>query len=664
MRTISLKRINAFKESLIAEEKAQATINKYTKDVMYFNKWLLDKKLDKNNVLKYKDYLIKKYSVSSVNVILSSLNNFFDYMEWYDLKVKNIKIQKRIFSLKENELTKSEYERLLIEANKKKNKQLYLLIQTICSTGIRVSEISYITIDVVNTGIAYIDCKGKKRQVFLPQRLCQMLKEYVEIKKIKSGHIFITKNGKPLDRSNIWSSMKRLCKNAKVLENKVYPHNLRHLFARTYYSFQKDIVSLAAPILGRPILSTNKNSITWQKVVGASYYKIFNSVNDELIGETSDLSYKFENSDNQNLRVYIIAYYKNNELMDKKSSKSNVAKVNPDILIVDVKEIDSSVSEYVLEEYVKKVTFIGSSSCSFGINITDRNTKLDITFDNLQMQTNDGSCLLAKNNNSEINLTIIGSCKLRSMNSNAIKVPKLNLLGNSDSSLHVVGGNGANGTNGLNGNAGSEDGYSGTNGTNGKNGNDGYSAILASQLTVSNIKLTAIGGNGGKGGDGGNGGNGGVGKTKVNIFTGGKDGDKNYGGKGGSGGNGGNGGKGAYGINTSCNIKEIGSASVNIFSANYGAGGNGGNGGNGGKGGNYYNSLGSVWRCSGGNGGNGGNGGDGIIGGNAGTGGKYGNPGDGEPVNGIGVGINYGAVFSDNIQPSRSSNGTKGKSLK
>ena len=429
-------------------------------------------------------------------------------------------------------------------------------------------------------------------------------------------------------------------------------------------SDKSNVVSLAVPILNRPFLISNKNYINWPKVVGASYYKIFNSENDELIGKTSDLSYKFENNDNQNLRVYIIAYYKNAELLDKKSSKSNVVKVNPDILIVDVKEIDSSVSEYVLEDYVKKVTFIGSSSCSFGINITDRNTKLDITFDNLQMQTNDCSCLLAKNNNSEINLTIIGSCKLRSMNSNAIKVPKLNLLGNSDSSLHVVGGNGANGTNGLNGNAGSEDGYSGTNGTNGKNGNDGYSAILASQLTVSNIKLTAIGGNGGKGGDGGNGGNGGVGKTKVNIFTGGKDGDKNYGGKGGNGGHGGNGGKGAYGINTSCNIKEIGSASVNIFSGNYGAGGNGGNGGNGGKGGNYYNSLGSVWRCSGGNGGNGGNGGDGIIGGNAGTGGKYGNPGDGEPVNGIGVGINYGAVFSDNIQPSRGSNGTKGKSLK
>ncbi len=237
------------------------------------------------------------------------------------------------------------------------------------------------------------------------------------------------------------------------------------------------------------------------------------------------MSYKFENSDNQNLRVYIIAYYKNNELMDKKSNKSNVAKVNPDILIVDVKEIDSSVSEYVLEEYVKKVTFIGSSSCSFGINITDRNTKLDITFDNLQMQTNDGSCLLAKNNNYEINLTIIGSCKLRSMNSDAIEVPKLNLLGNSDSSLHVVGGNGAN-------------------------GNDGYLGIMASRLTVSNIKLTVIGDNGGKGGDGGNGG----------------------------------------------------------------------------KGGNYYNSLGSVWRCSFGSGGNGG---DGIIGGNVGTGGKYGNPGDG-----------------------------------
>ena len=142
-------------------------------------------------------------------------------------------------------------------AKQKKNERLYLLMQTICSTGIRVSEVRYVTVEAVARGIAEINCKGKRRQVFLPKQLCQILKQYIKGQKIKSGAVFVTKNGNPLDRSNIWSDMKKLCKAANVSEKKVFPHNLRHLFARTYYSLQKDIVRLA-DILGHSSVNTTR----------------------------------------------------------------------------------------------------------------------------------------------------------------------------------------------------------------------------------------------------------------------------------------------------------------------------------------------------------------------------------------------------------------------
>ena len=178
-------------------------------------------------------------------------------MEWYDLRVKKLKIQKQIFASTDKELSKAEYDRLLQAAKQKKNERLYLLMQTICSTGIRVSEVRYITVEAVARGIAEINCKGKRRQLFLPKQLCQVLKQYIKEQKIKSGSVFITKNGNPLDRSNIWTDMKKLCKAANVSEKKVFPHNLRHLFARTYYSLQKDIVRLA-DILGHSSVNTTR----------------------------------------------------------------------------------------------------------------------------------------------------------------------------------------------------------------------------------------------------------------------------------------------------------------------------------------------------------------------------------------------------------------------
>ena len=257
MKKITQKLITNFKNHLINEEKSDATLEKYLRDIHTFVAWLGDKNVDKKAVLEYKAHLVENYKPASVNSILSSLNSFFVYNEWYDCKVKSLKIQKQIFASKEKELTKAEYERLLDAAKSKKNERLYLLMQTICSTGIRVSELRFITVAAVNSGFASINCKGKIRQAFLPKELCKILSKYIKEQKITSGSVFVSRTGKPLDRSNIWADMKKLCESAGVSKDKVFPHNLRHLFARTYYSLQKDIARLA-DILGHSSVNTTR----------------------------------------------------------------------------------------------------------------------------------------------------------------------------------------------------------------------------------------------------------------------------------------------------------------------------------------------------------------------------------------------------------------------
>ena len=257
MKKITEKIIAKFKEYLICEEKSQATVDKYIRDVIFFMNWLNGESVSKAMVLKYKQELTEKYAPASVNAALSSLNSFFIYNEWYDCKVKALKIQRQIFAERSKELTKSEYERLLTAAKQKKNERLYYLMQTICSSGIRVSELSAITIEAIKNRKANINCKGKMRVVLLPKELCKMLTEYAKEQKITSGPVFITKTGKPLDRSTIWKMMKALCESAGVDREKVFPHNLRHLFARTYYSIQKDIVRLA-DILGHSSVNTTR----------------------------------------------------------------------------------------------------------------------------------------------------------------------------------------------------------------------------------------------------------------------------------------------------------------------------------------------------------------------------------------------------------------------
>lgn len=257
MKIITNELIQKFKQYLIEEEKSDNTIEKYIRDICAFSLWLQDGEMDKAVVLEYKKKLMEQYAPASVNSILSSLNSFFVFNEWFDCKVKTLKIQRQIFSSKDKELTKAEYERLLTAARNKKNKRLYYLMQTICSTGIRVSELKFITVDAVKSGQAVINCKGKMRIVILPKQLCKILKGYIKENNIVFGAVFTSINGNPLDRHAIWKSMKSLCESAGVAKDKVFPHNFRHLFARTYYSLQKDIVRLA-DILGHSSVNTTR----------------------------------------------------------------------------------------------------------------------------------------------------------------------------------------------------------------------------------------------------------------------------------------------------------------------------------------------------------------------------------------------------------------------
>lgn len=256
-KTITVELIEEFRQYLYDKEKSANTIEKYVRDVFKLMEFVGDKALEKPDILLYKKEICKVYAPKSVNSMLSSINAFFMMLGWYELKVKTLKIQRRIFAARERELTKTEYERLLAAAKNRGNERMYYLIQTIGSTGIRISELRYVSVEAVRNGCADIDCKGKIRQVFLPKRLCKILNVYIKKHNIKKGPVFVSKNGKPLDRSNIWRMLQSLCEEAHVSPQKVFPHNFRHLFARTYYSFQKDIVRLA-DILGHSNINTTR----------------------------------------------------------------------------------------------------------------------------------------------------------------------------------------------------------------------------------------------------------------------------------------------------------------------------------------------------------------------------------------------------------------------
>lgn len=246
-----------FENHLSEQEKSPTTIEKYIRDVRAFSAFAERKTITKETVILYKKHLQKDYAVRSVNSMLASVNSLFSFLGWHDLKVKSLKLQQQVFCPEEKELTKAEYSRLCAAAKRKHNERLNLILQTICGTGIRVSELQYITVEAVKHGEAVVNCKAKTRTIFIVKELKQKLLHYAAEQGIKSGMIFVTRTGKPISRTNIWREMKALCKEANVNPQKVFPHNLRHLFARVFYGIEKDIAKLA-DILGHSSINTTR----------------------------------------------------------------------------------------------------------------------------------------------------------------------------------------------------------------------------------------------------------------------------------------------------------------------------------------------------------------------------------------------------------------------
>ena len=256
--------VDSYREHLEREEYERGTIEKYLRDIRTFRVWLEKERsageapVEKAAASGWKGSLVEKgYAPVTINATLSSLNGFFGYQGWQECRVKFLKIQRRIFRDEERELTRAEYARLLETAAKEGNPRLALLLETICGTGIRVSEVRYITVEAVKRRRADISLKGKIRTILLTGKLCKKLMDYAKKQKIRSGEIFITRSGKSLERRQIWGEMKKLCEKAGVSPGKVFPHNLRHLFARTFYKICKDIVELA-DVLGHSSIETTR----------------------------------------------------------------------------------------------------------------------------------------------------------------------------------------------------------------------------------------------------------------------------------------------------------------------------------------------------------------------------------------------------------------------
>lgn len=254
---LSLQVIKKYKTHLIEEEHSKATVSKYMRDIQTFYEFLDNRTINKEIVISFKSSLESKYKTSSINSILVAINGLLTFMGLSACRVKLNKIQRKMFNEEKLELTKNEYIRLVDTAKAKNDNQLAMLMQTICATGIRISELKYITKEALKKKTAIVLNKGKEREIILPKKLRTTLLSYCKEHHITSGCVFVTKNGNPLDRSNVWAKMKKLCNESGVDKDKVFPHNLRHLFAFTFYKLEKDLVRLA-DILGHSSIETTR----------------------------------------------------------------------------------------------------------------------------------------------------------------------------------------------------------------------------------------------------------------------------------------------------------------------------------------------------------------------------------------------------------------------
>lgn len=246
-----------FGRELFEQERAKKTIERYQHQLRTFAQWTEGRTVTKELTVRYKQWLMERYSPASVNVTLAALNGFFKFMGWQECRVRPVRVQRRHYAEPSRELSREEYYRLLKIARQKGNMRLFHLLETICSTGIRVSELRFITVQAVKRGRADICNKGKYRTILLPRKLCEKLQEYCRERGIWQGSVFVTRSGRPIDRTNVWAMMKALCTQAHVDAKKVFPHNLRNLFARCFYQKQRDLEHLAT-LLGHSSINTTR----------------------------------------------------------------------------------------------------------------------------------------------------------------------------------------------------------------------------------------------------------------------------------------------------------------------------------------------------------------------------------------------------------------------
>ena len=257
-RRITAAQLGAFAACLQKEEKSPATVEKYLREAGRFAAWLDGREVSKEAVAAYKEELLNKgFCPATVNGKLTALDRLFGFLGWEGCKVKHLKVQRRLFREPGKELTREEYERLVNAARTTGKARLALLLEAICATGIRVSEVKYLTVEAARAGKAEIMLKGKIRTILLPNKLCHKLLKYAQKQNTAAGEVFVTRSGKSLSRKQIWAEMKALCKIAGVSPTKVFPHNLRHLFARIFYKACKDVAKLA-DVLGHSSIETTR----------------------------------------------------------------------------------------------------------------------------------------------------------------------------------------------------------------------------------------------------------------------------------------------------------------------------------------------------------------------------------------------------------------------
>lgn len=255
---LTKEQIIAYGKHLREEERSAGTIEKYLRDTRSFAVWLEGRPVTKELAAEWKAFLLENhYAPVSVNAMLSAVNGLFDFLGWGECRVKFLKIQRKLFREASRELSRQEYERLILTAESLGKKRLALLMETICATGIRVSEVQYITVQAATQGKTEISLKGKIRTILIPGKLCRKLLKYAKKNKIASGEIFLTRSGRSMSRKQIWAEMKQVCREAGIEATKVFPHNLRHLFARTFYQACRDVAKLA-DVLGHSSMDTTR----------------------------------------------------------------------------------------------------------------------------------------------------------------------------------------------------------------------------------------------------------------------------------------------------------------------------------------------------------------------------------------------------------------------